>query len=340
VKLIPLVLLASFALTSARGQTTPNPTPSAGANPDTTADLIQLPAGTPLVLRSKSELWSNKNHAGEQVEFEVAKAITSGGLVLIARGTVVKATVIVADPARRKGKGGQLDLIVQGVPLVTGQLVNVRGSSTQQGGGQRDMVGNMISSGLLTAGLASPLFLLQKGHEVEIRRGERVPAFLSSDVAVPRDEVAAHQPPPPPPPRSDVFSLYLIKESLKGDIIAVGGHELTWMTVVGEQGYGLSTSCALRVELPPGKYYLRGPNGTSQMLIRTKPQFVVPLEAKAGETYYYQILFKDKLGYTLEAMTAEAAALMIPELEVEIDIPIEKATPKQLENVRAQYSGK
>ena len=117
---------------------------------------------------------------------------------MVAKGATATAHIASAQPAKRKGKGGYLEVVFEAVQLVTGEKAPIRAAAAQSAGGQRDMVGNMVAGGLATAGLAAPLFLLQKGDDVEIRVGERYIAQLNGEVKLARADVAAHQPGPGP----------------------------------------------------------------------------------------------------------------------------------------------
>ena len=208
-------------------------------------------------------------------------------LVVIANGATVTARVTVAEPAQRKGKGGRLDVVFDTVELVAGGTTPIRAMSSGSGGGRREMVGNMVTSGLLTAGLAAPLFLLQRGNEVEIRSGEKFGAALARELTLPRAEVAAHQP-TPSEPRTDIATVYVIKGTLKGVVdrrppqLSMG----EWPFAIGERNYQLSSSSALRIELPPGQYWLHIWHAP---LNKLEPEELISINAKGRRVVLFSI---------------------------------------------------
>jgi hypothetical protein len=304
---------------------------------DTTAESIVLHDGTLLVLRSKDPISSKLNHVGDVVRFEVAKPVMANDLVVIANGATVTARVTFAEPAQRKGKGGRLDVVFDTVELVTGGTTPIRAMSSGTGGGRREMVGNMVTSGLLTAGLAAPLFLLQRGNEVEIRSGEKFGAALARELTLPRAEVAAHQP-TPSEPRTDIAAVYVIKGTLKGVVdrwppqLSMG----EWPFAIGERDYQLSSSSALRIELPPGQYWLHIWHAP---LNKVEPEELISINAKGGESYYFQFAIHGG-SFALQKVSAEVGTESISEVDTFVTLPVGELKPDQLERLRVQPSAR
>jgi hypothetical protein len=330
VKLLTELLLLIVSATAAT-QAPPAVTDDAGQKAEVTAGSVVLADGTSVILRNIDPLYSNVNHVGDVIKFEVAKPLTAGGLIVIARGAPVTAHVTVAEPAHRKGKGGRLELVFDSVELVNGQMVPVRATVSQQAGGQRDMAANMIGAGLLTAGLASPLFLFQKGSELEIRRGERFVALLNGEVKLARADVEVHQP-KTLRPRGDIAVLYVIKAPMKGELVAISGSEIAWRFAIGVQTYQLSPNSALRIEVPPGKYWL---HASGKELKNVKPDELASVEAKAGESYYFQYVLGDR-AFILKSVDSEAAEKLITDAEVFVTLPIEQMKPDELQYLQLQ----
>jgi hypothetical protein len=106
--------------------------------------------------------------------------------------------------------------------------------------------------------------------------------------------------------------------------------------MIGEQGYHLSPDSALRIEVPPGQYWL---HPWYKPLKKAKPPELVSLNAKDGESYYYRFALGQRT-FVLQSVSAENAAELISDAEVYVNLPIEEAKPEQLRRLQIQPPAK
>src|SRR5258707_10673381 len=85
------------------------------ANPALTG--FGLEDGTPVKLRLTRNLSSANDKTGDKVDFEVLEEVKVDNLVVIPRGGIAWATITEAQPKRRMGRGGKLDVNIDSVRL-------------------------------------------------------------------------------------------------------------------------------------------------------------------------------------------------------------------------------
>src|SRR5512146_2707613 len=79
-----------------------------------------LEDGTPVRLRLTRNLTSASDKTGDTVDFEVLEDVSVNGVVVIPRGATAWATITEAQPKRRMGRGGKLDVNIDSVRLRDG----------------------------------------------------------------------------------------------------------------------------------------------------------------------------------------------------------------------------
>jgi len=157
-------------------QTVANPTVSAPPSPNTLLD------GTTVKLRLAENLSSESAKTGEQVPFEVTEDVVVDGVTVIPKGAQALATVTEAQPKRRMGRGGKLDVNVDSVRLADGEKAQLRAVKDNKGGGHIGaMTGAMVATSIVFFP-AAPLFLFMHGKSVEIPKGTEVTAFVQGDM--------------------------------------------------------------------------------------------------------------------------------------------------------------
>ena len=157
-------------------QTVANPTVSAPPSPNTLLD------GTTDKLRLAENLSSESAKTGEQVPFEVTEDVVVDGVTVIPKGAQALATVTEAQPKRRMGRGGKLDVNVDSVRLADGEKAQLRAVKDNKGGGHIGaMTGAMVATSIVFFP-AAPLFLFMHGKSVEIPKGTEVTAFVQGDM--------------------------------------------------------------------------------------------------------------------------------------------------------------
>jgi hypothetical protein len=131
----------------------------------------------------------------DRVEFEVLEDIKVSDTLIIPKGGIAWGTVTEAQPKRRLGRGGKLEIVMESVRLVDGERAALRATKEVKGGGhQVAMTAGIIASGLLFFPVA-PLFLFVKGKDITITKGTEVPTFINGNFEL---NLAKFQQSPPP----------------------------------------------------------------------------------------------------------------------------------------------
>jgi hypothetical protein len=153
------------------------------ATPQTATKFV-LEDGTPIKLVLGETISSADERVGNLVNFEVVEDVLVNGIVVIPRGSNAWATVTVAEPKKRMGRGGKLDINIDKVRLADGEKVLLRAVKGVQGGGhQGAMVGAMVATSLVLWP-AAPFFLLMHGKDITIPKGNQVTAFIQGDAVL------------------------------------------------------------------------------------------------------------------------------------------------------------
>lgn len=153
--------------------------PAASQTPPPPNTLLD---GTPVKLRLGENLSSETNKTGDQVPFEVTEEVDVDGVAVIPKGAQALATVTNAEPKRRMGRGGKLDVNVDSVRLADGEKAQLRAQQDNKGGGHVGaMTGAMVATSIVFFP-AAPLFLFMHGKSVEIPKGTEITAFVQGDM--------------------------------------------------------------------------------------------------------------------------------------------------------------
>ncbi|MBZ5493406.1 MAG: PEGA domain-containing protein [Acidobacteriia bacterium] len=141
-----------------------------------------LEDGTPVKLRLTRNLSSGTDKKGDTVDFEVMEDVSVNGLVVIPRGGIAWATITEAQPKRRMGRGGKLDVNIDSVRLKDGEKVPMRAVKENKGGGHVGaMTGAMVATGIVFFP-AAPLFLFMHGKDINIPKGTEITAYVASNI--------------------------------------------------------------------------------------------------------------------------------------------------------------
>jgi hypothetical protein len=138
--------------------------------------------GTPVRLRLTRKLSSADATVGETVDFEVLEDVKVNGVVVIARGATALATVTEAQPKRRLGRGGKLNVNIDYVRLVNGEKVALRAVKEARGAGKGGTVTGAVVATSLVFFPAAPLFLLMHGKDINVPKGREITAYVNGDV--------------------------------------------------------------------------------------------------------------------------------------------------------------
>src|SRR5271163_2662989 len=82
-----------------------------------------LEDATPVKLRITRTISSEDAKVGDTVDFEVLEEIKSHDVVLVQRGGIAWATVTEAQPKRRMGRAGKLNINIDNVKIADGEKV-------------------------------------------------------------------------------------------------------------------------------------------------------------------------------------------------------------------------
>lgn len=164
-----------------------------------TATTAPLPAlagfgledGTPIKLRLTRNLSSATDKKGDTVDFEVLEDVIASGVTVVPRGGVAWATITDAEPKKRMGRGGKLDVNVDSVRLKDGEKIPLRAVKDTKGGGHVGaMTGAMVATGIVFFP-AAPLFLFMHGKDINIPKGTEVTAYVMGNIPLEKAKFVA-----------------------------------------------------------------------------------------------------------------------------------------------------
>jgi hypothetical protein len=154
---------------------------------------LLLTDGTPVRLKLNRNLSSADAKVGESVDFEVLEELKVEDFIVVSRGATAIATVTEAQPKRRMGRGGKLNVNIDFVRLSNGEKVALRAIKDTKGGGRTGaMTGAMVATGIVFFP-AAPLFLFMHGKDITIPKGTEITAYVSADIRLDRAKFKSDQ---------------------------------------------------------------------------------------------------------------------------------------------------
>jgi hypothetical protein len=169
-------------------------TPSQPPTPDTLLD------GTPVKLRLSQTVSSADAKVGQEIPFEVVEDVQTDGVTVLSKGATAIATVTEAQPKRRMGRGGKLNMNISYARLANQQKVALRAVKEAQGGGHVGAMTGAIVATSIVFFPAAPLFLFMHGKDITIPQGTEITAFVDGDMHL---DMAKFGAPPPAPPSTE-----------------------------------------------------------------------------------------------------------------------------------------
>jgi len=127
---------------------------------------IILPNQTAVHLKLGRTLSSATAHVGEEVNFEVAQDVIVRGVTVIAKGAPAIGAVTEAEPKKRMGKAGKLDVSVTSVVLANNEKIALRSFGANQSLDQK-------------SGMSLPLM---RGKDVTLSKDTEVTAYVDGDL--------------------------------------------------------------------------------------------------------------------------------------------------------------
>lgn len=139
---------------------------------------IKLEEGTQIRLKLLQDISSATSQVGQTVSFEVLDPVKVDGVTVIAEGAQALGTITQAQPKRSLGRGGKLDFRLEYVKAVDGTKIPIRATSVNQGGGKGVATGVAVGVSAVVFFPAAPAFLLIKGKDITVPRGQHLDAFI------------------------------------------------------------------------------------------------------------------------------------------------------------------
>jgi len=141
-----------------------------------------LEDSTPVKLRINRNISSADAQVNETVDFEVLEEVKVHDVVVIPRGGTAWGTVTEAQPKRRMGRAGKLNINIDNVRLTSGEKVALRAIKDVKGGGHQGAITGAIVATSIVFFPAAPLFLLVHGKDITIPKGTEITAYINGDV--------------------------------------------------------------------------------------------------------------------------------------------------------------
>lgn len=166
-------------------ETKPGPQTQSSAQvpPSTTKAPLAfgLSEDTPVKLKLMRTMSSKDAKVNDKVDFEVLEDVKVGDVVVIKQGGIAIATVTEAQPKRRMGRAGKLNMNIDYVQLIDGEKASLRAVKGGSGGNHTGaMTGAIVASGILFFP-AAPFFLFMHGKDITIPKGTEVSAYIAAD---------------------------------------------------------------------------------------------------------------------------------------------------------------
>jgi hypothetical protein len=120
---------------------------------------------------------------------------------------------------------------------------------------------------------------------------------------------------------------------------AVSGPVFEVKFLVGEMHYFMRPDLAVRIEVPPGDYWLRtGKAAKNENISKAKPADLFHQAVKGGESYYftYEADKADRKNFAIRALPEAEAEEHIEKSEVLWDYSLATHSPERLRSLQAQ----
>jgi hypothetical protein len=141
-----------------------------------------LEDGTPVKLRTNRTVSSADAHVNDTLDFEVLEEVKVHDVIVIPRGGIAWGTITEAQPKRRMGREGKLNINIDDVKLSSGEKIPLRAVKEAKGGGHQGAMTGAIVATAIVFFPAAPLFLLIKGKDITIPKGTEITAYINGDV--------------------------------------------------------------------------------------------------------------------------------------------------------------
>lgn len=176
----PLLIAQQTAAPAvAPAQSSPQSQAEAPAAPPPPHTLLD---GTPVKLRISETISSEDAKVGQEVPFEVVEGLQVDGITVLPKGATAMGTVTEAEPKKRMGRGGKLNINISYARLTDQEKVALRAVKDTKGGGHVGAMTGAIVATSIVFFPAAPLFLLMHGKDISIPQGTEITAFVDGDM--------------------------------------------------------------------------------------------------------------------------------------------------------------
>ena len=148
---------------------------NSGSGPVGISEVI--PDGTEVKVITIEEVSGKHSVEGDQLNFKVAEDVVLNGNVVIAKGTIVKATVTAAKKPGFAGTSGKLSIRLDSTKTVDGQDVKLRASKAGKGGTNTGTTVAMVV-------FLGPIGLLKHGKDAKLPAGTNLSGFTDESRTV------------------------------------------------------------------------------------------------------------------------------------------------------------
>jgi hypothetical protein len=139
---------------------------------------IKLEEGTQIRLKLMQDISSATSQVGQTITFETLDSVKVDNVTVIAEGAQALGTIVEAQPKKSLGRGGKLNFRLEYVKAVDGSKIPIRATSVNQGNGKGVATGVAVGVSALVFFPAAPAFLLIKGKDITVPRGQHLDAFI------------------------------------------------------------------------------------------------------------------------------------------------------------------
>lgn len=136
---------------------------------------------TPIKLRIAQTISSGTSKVNDKVDFEVVEDVKVGDVVVIPQGGTAIATVTEAQPKRRFGRSGKLNVNIDYVRLANGEKATLRAVKGGSGGSRTGVMTTAVVATAIVFFPAAPLFFFMKGKNIIIPKGTEITAYVAAD---------------------------------------------------------------------------------------------------------------------------------------------------------------
>jgi hypothetical protein len=159
------------------------PGPFGQGSPAGAATLV-LETGTPIVLQLTQTVSSAYAHKGDRLRFVVKRDVLVGGFTVVRAGAIAEGSIIGVKRRRPLGIGGDMQINVDSVELVTGERVDLVAHKEFKGRSHTIRMAVTVAIAGAIYPPVAPVLLLSPGRNSMVLKGTEVTAYTKTDYSV------------------------------------------------------------------------------------------------------------------------------------------------------------